>query len=742
MGLYDGYQLANSTKIPEYQGSALPEMLQTAQVMQQRYDASEEGIDNASRYLSSLKALPGDEKQLNDLRNQFTGQIKSLAGRKDLENSVRDVSRLGKDLPVAYAGFAQRYKDYAEYEEGLKKMMDKGVDKGGITPETYKSLLALSIQEDKQRGGIKKDLNTGLYSGRFVGVEATPDISFAKRVDGYLTGAKETVNGQTIEYVNQKGDEPGYWINKDSMKRVTMPADRVRAIIDRGIASDPEASSWLKQQQRLGTYNMDFSSVKPEDLDLSRTLENRYVMKDGKIQKDKKGNPITSPYSLKDALQEKMSRGLSLTDALKELRGKEITDNIINNAHAYGTLKYQQNDIITGHEVSANPYALEKAKDETVPMTFQINQPVAGSKLDSPQAISDQKTQYDQQNKDAYIAYNKWKELNNVKAADPYSQGARFIGPDGKDMTLEAKGMIETQMQAVRAAKELSRRDQEIRERVGYKITPELEKKAILAGKIAYESAVKERATNVMVGMKTDPEKNRKEAIDRVLQSAPNYDKYKEALAENAKNDSAPIGVQQFKSAKLNKSMDEMGQNFFTNLDPDGVGQGTQGLKYASGPNAGNEVVSKDYKDVKGTAKFAGWGMNNEGELQVFYNVGDTKMDAKGKVIGKNGLYSMKAPPEILTNIIKEGHVNTAQLMLGQQITQALRGQTRAEIVVGPNQSVTVERVDNSDRSSGFAGNGVHYRVTYPGNNGGSKVVPAASISEATNGIISTIQKH
>ena len=104
MGLYDSYQLTNSTGIKQYAGSVIPDLVNVSQQLQQRYDQSQDNLDHTSQFLDSVHTLDSDRSAWNRVSTGFKDKINKISQRPDLENAVRDTTMLARTLPTAYAG--------------------------------------------------------------------------------------------------------------------------------------------------------------------------------------------------------------------------------------------------------------------------------------------------------------------------------------------------------------------------------------------------------------------------------------------------------------------------------------------------------------------------------------------------------------------------------------------------------------------------------------------------------------
>ena len=730
MGLYDGYQLSNSNRVQEYQGSVVPELMQVAGVQQQRYDAAQEGLDYSSRFLNSLKAHPNDVEQFKGWSGGYRDKINQISQRKDLEHAVREVTILGRNLPAEYQGFATRAKDLSEYTASV----DELVKKGDISPETKQKLLNASMYFDKQNGGIKKDAN-GMYTGRFTGVDAVKEVDTDKKVDEWMDKALPSTQGWTRERI---GNE---WIFKQHGKTVDMPADRIREIIRTGAAADVEYQRQLKQEKLLGTYNMDYSKTDPNTLNLS-SVEGSYKQRVGT---GKEAKTIDTPYTTEEVVKDLMQKGFSFGDAMKQIQSSRIENGMMRKAADYGVIKYTRHDTESSNEVKENGYGIQRKLDETMPIGASILQPLSGSNLPTPQALNNKITEYDNANKATYTQFTNWSNQYGIKVVDaagnpasPYDAGARFIGADGKERTSEARKFIDAQQQAARGSQELGARRDNLMKKAGFILTPELQKKA----EAAYSDAAYDSQSTKLAETYTGRDyyqylaEHQQAAYDKVLENTPGFKQYKNLLEQDAKDNAVPVGITTFRSVKLNTGVENMFNNLSTNLDANGLEYGTQGLQWGSGPNTGKPLAADDYKKVVGKGKFAGVGLDTDGNYKMFYKVGTDKADGKGD----NIIVKMPAPPSVATMLVKEGQVTEAQQYLAQNILNGLTSQNSMRLPISDTQYVIIDKAVASDKSTDRANSQTEYKITYPGKKGGSFEFAASSIDEAVQHLLNTIK--
>lgn len=331
MGLFDSYNAINSKNIRQYQGSTVPELVNVSQQMQQRYDATAEAQDYITRFMNNMQALPQDQPALKEWSQQFREKLKQQSQRPDLENALRETTMLARDVPEGYAPFAQAIKEQQEYEKGV-------LSNDKLLPGSKEGIIAMSRAKYK---GLQKDPSTGKYVGRYTGYNSVNDIDFNKKIEDYVKGAFPTTSGYSTENVN------GEWIVKRAGRTVTMDPGQIAKIVNSGIAADPEMQSWLKQQEDLGTYQRNWSNVKPEDLDLDKPTSYTKQVKQGKKNVD-------VPMTLKELVQPYLDKGISLGDALTSIERAGISNSWIERGQKYAMEKFKRNDHESEYGLSSN----------------------------------------------------------------------------------------------------------------------------------------------------------------------------------------------------------------------------------------------------------------------------------------------------------------------------------------------------------------------------------------------------
>lgn len=741
MGLYDGYNLANSSRVKQYQGSVVPELVGVSQQLQKQYDTSQANMDYTSRYLNGLQAHNKDQGALDELRTNYTGKIKGFAQRKDLENAVRETSMLAQQLPDDYAPFAGVLKQRQEYNE----LVDKSPD---LRPETKEKLKGIS---DANYQGLQKDPSTGRYKGSFAGRNFVKDLNPMDRADKYVKDKFPVEQGYSVENTN------GTYIIKNGKETKILTPDDVKSLVYSGAQSDSEFQAWLKQEQELNTYTEDYSHTSPEQVKLQGGFNNYSVQglsdKGGQFNGHFQIN--NTPVNAQEAVQQALDQGYSLTEAVKMVKSKNIEDKVLNGMFNYAVTKYSRNDVKTEQGLKEDGYGVaeysHKLADQGIPIAAQLLQPSANSKYDSPSGITSAIKNYDDANRQQYEQYSAWTNKNGIKPnGSPYDPNTKWFDANGNERTSEARVFIDAQLQASTASKQLEEKKQKLMDAAGYKITPELERKA----KSAYDATIKNYEATGKLANASSPsyipqlktaKKEAEDAYDRILATGENYGKYKQLIAEDAKENLVPVGITTSGSISTDKAILETFKSLVVNLDGNKLGAGTQGLEWAAGDNVGKALSSGDYAKLIGETQYAGSGIDADGQYKMYFNVGTTKVNTKGERSGENVLVKLPAFSGVAENMVKNGLITKAQQIISQSVLQGIKnsenGTTSIE-VSDQFPQVTVRKVNASDKSTFNNNSSVNYIISYPTPDGKFKDVTATGIDQVVGNIIETVQKH
>lgn len=705
MPLYDSYQLANSTRVPIYQGSTVPEIAQVAQQAQQQYDTAQAEQDYVTRFMNSMQTLPSDRGAFQEWSGQYRNKLKALASRPDLENTLRETSMLAQDVPQGYAPFAQRMKDYQTYQDQL----NKAAEAGDITPDTARGMLAMSLKSDK---GIQKDPYTGQYVGRFTGLNYVKDLDPNALVDTWLKNAAPESQGWETTQVGDK------WIVHNKVTGETMTPAHIQQIISQASAGDPTYQAWVKQRQQLGTYRDDYT---------------HFLLGDPGGQ-------------LGEIISEARSKGLDPSEVLRSLKQQQIAGSILQGMQNYGVLKYTKRPS-TSQTLSANPYGVADYKNQlknTVPaIAGTILQPTPASIYSSPGELGSKIAELGQGVTAAQDGYNAWVTQNGVT-----KKGNQWFDADGNEVTGEAQKWIDMQQQAATAKAQLEARQQKAMKEANYKITPEMEAKAAAQYQLAMKNGTEPSSTPGYQARPIDPitrEKVAQNAYEEALSGSDpvGYRRYKNILAKDAAGDSVPVGITTFTNKKLNQQVTDMFNGLNVNLGSGNNSLAANGVSWATGDKAGQQLSAGDYKNMIGKAQFVGTGIDTDGNYKMYFKVGSAKTDAKGKPVGKDILVKMDAYPGIAQNLVNEGLTTNARQYLMQNLSQVVgNGSGSGSIPVNEEgDKIGVRRVTASEKELGYVAPGTEYILSYPLPNGTFKQVPASSLDEAANSITQVLQQ-
>lgn len=253
MGLYDGYQLANSRLTKPYQGSTLNELIKVSDVFQERYDAAELGMGALGDMIKNAKTLGQDEPLFKQRAQEYKNKLEDWSKRQDLENLPKDIMKAGRQFATEYQNFSQNLAKAQAYQDDL----EKAVDAKRISRQRADDLLAVSSASYK---GLKYDPSTGAYKNQFQGIGAAnevDDAEWVKKVAGDIAASK---SGSLVE-----GPAGDYFIKRgSSIERIT--PDQIQSAVNAAYELDPEIQADYAQRAQIEGFKT-ASRIKLEDLD-------------------------------------------------------------------------------------------------------------------------------------------------------------------------------------------------------------------------------------------------------------------------------------------------------------------------------------------------------------------------------------------------------------------------------------------------------------------------------------------
>jgi len=329
--LYDSYRLANSQAIPVYTGSAAPEALQVGQYLQGLYDTAQTGAMGISNGLDSMSYLPQDRATAQDLRNRVQGKLDEFAARKDYENLVPTVTKLGQE-------FANRYRELLvpmqQREQYVKTLDDKELN---LTSSQKQALLEMS---DAGYKGLQRDAN-GRLVGKYMGESPDKNIDLNKWVDERLKDIAIQKGGS--EVVNSGGQ----WLIKKGMKWERLSPGTIESAISSAMANAQDVQAYKRMMGRIAGHQA------------SKLWTNPAAFADTITVKDSTGKSVSAPNTVKNnILQVAKQYGIPTSEAAKMVYNQLTQGDIERNAINYATTKYAVDNKWTESDMNANPFAL------------------------------------------------------------------------------------------------------------------------------------------------------------------------------------------------------------------------------------------------------------------------------------------------------------------------------------------------------------------------------------------------
>lgn len=243
MGLYDGYRLSNSTGIPQYVGSALPEITKAFDIGQQTYDAAYQTRIAEGEAIQSAPVHSADKKKWEKMHNDFETSMKADIEAGNFEDMYSKVSQQARKTVNKLKPLAQQVANQQEY---YKSLDDK---EKGLT-EWHKNLRKQQAEDAyAAHDGVQFDASGRIVPGtQYQGAPATKVIDVNEKIRQALSHMHEYANKNI-----RKGDD-GVWQYEtvDGWKGISQGA--VDQVFEAGLANDPEWRAHNAQEIKLNTY--------------------------------------------------------------------------------------------------------------------------------------------------------------------------------------------------------------------------------------------------------------------------------------------------------------------------------------------------------------------------------------------------------------------------------------------------------------------------------------------------------
>lgn len=248
MAIYDSYQQANSQAIPQFVGSALPEIKEISRDARARYEAAAETDDRLVEAMGNLQhlSLEGDTQYAEELKKHYLAKLEERANRGDYEN-------LGRRTQQDAVRFAQEYIPLAQRQQAMQQSVQKIQEDKDIFSEDTKNRLIQKLQyQNSARRGIDGDFERDA-AGR-IKLNPIQGIAYAKDVDHVkkLTDFLKNVEVQ----VRQGGFvADGKGLKISTIEELRDPA-KLAQLGRVFMQTDPEIRAMMERDVDLATFNL------------------------------------------------------------------------------------------------------------------------------------------------------------------------------------------------------------------------------------------------------------------------------------------------------------------------------------------------------------------------------------------------------------------------------------------------------------------------------------------------------
>ncbi len=240
MGLYDGYRLSNSTGIPQYVGSALPEVTKLFDVNQQTYDAAFQTKLGTADAIQNAPVLAQDRSTWQGMNDEFQQTMKADIEAGDFENMYGRIAQQARTTVNRLKPLAQQVQAQQEYYKSLD-------DKSLNLTERHKAVLK-NMAEDRYHG-VQFDASGRIVPGtQYQGAPATKVIDVNEKIRNALSIMHPNAGKNIV-----KSDD-GMWKMERGNGWETISKADVEKVYQAGMANDPEWRAHNEQEVTLNTY--------------------------------------------------------------------------------------------------------------------------------------------------------------------------------------------------------------------------------------------------------------------------------------------------------------------------------------------------------------------------------------------------------------------------------------------------------------------------------------------------------
>lgn len=240
-----------------------PGSVAIAETLRQRYGQALLAQDTLTDKVDNMHALEKDKEQMNQLQDQYRGEIQSFVDRGDYENMGMDILRSSRSFLKDYKDIDRNYQARQAESKKLQERVGKSEDQNGITTQMYYDMMA--DMDNRYQGAASGDTYGGRNYAKYVNVNERMD----KRLKGI---ASDAIGGLKIQYADltpTQVDEmaemagvgailPGatYSYTTESGETKLLTEDQIDYVV-RGVLNEGDVKEYLQQDAYFRVGKMD-----------------------------------------------------------------------------------------------------------------------------------------------------------------------------------------------------------------------------------------------------------------------------------------------------------------------------------------------------------------------------------------------------------------------------------------------------------------------------------------------------